>query len=161
MSPDDWKRNCASKQSFLIKRQVFEAKTEEDVLKNVKTILKSNNISIKSYNSFNRKTHQGFFMTLHRDYYQFNMLRYKKGIRDETLWLKIYDEQSPQITAIWYLTSQGEDFSGGALVFHDGEKVIPMKYKVILFDSNDLHAVHVQGKTKTSRDAMIYTFITG
>lgn len=158
-SPDEWKRNWAKNQKFLIKRHVFEAKTEEQVLENVKTILSDNNLSIQSYKSFSRKTPKGFFMTLHRDYYQFNMLFFRKGVRDDTLWLKIYDEPTPQITAIWYLSSQDIDFNGGNLVFHDNEKIIPKKYKVVLFDSNDLHAVHLQGTTKTSRETMVYTFI--
>ncbi len=158
MSPDEWKRQWAAQQQFLIKRHVFEAKTGDDVLASIKRILDSYDLTITRSNVNTRQTYEGFHMTLHRDYYQFNMMLYKRGIRNDSLWLKIYDGPSPQITAIWYLTSQGVDFNGGSLVFHDGEKIIPLTYKVILFDSNDLHSVHLQGKTITSRDAMIFTF---
>ncbi len=159
MTPDEWKRQWASQQTFHIPRYIFDANTEEDVLSNVREILNRHHLFINNYQTATRKTFQGFAMSLHRDYYQFNTLLFKKGIRDESLlWLKIYDGPSPQITAIWYLTSQGDDFNGGNLVFHDGEKVVPMKYRVILFDSNDLHCVHSQGKTRTSRDIMLFTY---
>jgi hypothetical protein len=135
-------KEWASFQPLLINRHQFIAETIDDIVAETKRYTTENNFNIET---IERTTHDGFYMRLHRDDYRFNNNAFKKGIRDDSLWIPIYDkEKRPRYTVVWYQSTQGIDFTGGNLRFHDGFVVKPEKNVAILFDSNDLHEVTLQ-----------------
>jgi hypothetical protein len=145
---DQWMREWASAQSFLIKRHQFEASTIEEIIDIVKEYTNTNDLTTSVVE---RITHNGFQMKLHRDDYRFDNNAFKRGNRDDTLWIPIYTkEKRPIYTVVWYQSTQGIDFVGGNLRFFDGFTVRPKKYTAILFDSNDLHEVTLQ----TTKDGL-------
>lgn len=92
-----------------------------------------------------RITKPGFYMNLHRDDYHLDYYKFKKGVRDNSLWVPIYNiEKRPVVTVLWYQSTQGIDFIGGNLRFHDGYTVKPAKNSAIMFDSNDPHEITLQ-----------------
>ena len=139
---EQYLREWASKQQLLIKRHEFIVESVDDIIEEAKRYTKENDFDIKI---LERTTHSGFYMKLHSDDYRFDNNNYKKGIRDDSLWLPIYQkEQRPIYTVVWYQSTQGIDFTGGNFRFFDGQVVKPEKNVAILFDSNDLHEVTLQ-----------------
>lgn len=60
-----------------------------------------------------RITKPGFYMNLHRDDYHLDYYKFKKGVRDHSLWVPIYNiEKRPVVSVLWYQSTQGIDFIG-------------------------------------------------
>lgn len=135
---NSWICDWAKQQSF-VKRKIGRAKTIEEIHNVVNNVV--NNVT---FQIVERKTEPGFFMKLHRDDYHLDYYKFKKGVRDESLWIPIYQEKRPIKTVIWYRSTQYIDFIGGNLRFSDGEMVRPEKDLYIIFDSNDPHEVTLQ-----------------
>lgn len=135
-------KEWASLQEFKIKRHQFDAETIESIIQETKLLTNIEDFYVKT---IERSTESGFYMNLHRDEYRFDLNAFKRGVRDETLWIPIYDKTSrPTYTALWYHSTQGVDFTGGNLKFHDNQTFKPYLNNVVLFDSNDLHEVTLQ-----------------
>lgn len=135
---NSWICEWAKKQSF-VKRKIGRAKTIEEIHKEV-----NKELNFKTFQIVERKTEPGFFMKLHRDDYHLDYYKFRKGIRDDSLWIPIYQEKRPVKTVIWYRSTQHIDFIGGNLRFFDGDMVRPEKDLYILFESNDPHEVTLQ-----------------
>ena len=131
---NSWVCEWAKNQSF-VKRKIGRAKTIEEI---------HNVVNNKTFQIVERKTKPGFFMKLHRDDYHVDYYKFKKGVRDDSLWIPIYQEKRPVKTVILYRSTQYVDFIGGNLRFFDGEMVRPEKDLYIIFDSNDPHEVTLQ-----------------
>ena len=135
-------RQWASMQTLLIDRYQFEATTIEEIIDIVKKHTDIDNYRVET---IERRTEAGFQMKLHRDDYRFDNNAFKRGNRENSLWIPIYKKDDrPIFTVIWYQSTQGIDFVGGNLRFYDGFIVRPKKNTAILFDSNDLHEVTLQ-----------------
>lgn len=134
---NSWIKKWAKERTFS-ERKSFRATTIDEIHAFVNTTLRP----VVS----ERITHDGFFMRLHRDDYHLDYYKFKKGVRNETLWVPIYNAERPVLTVLWYQSTQGVDFSGGNLRFHDGYTVKPEKNSAILFDSNEPHEVTYQPK---------------
>ena len=141
-----WVKEWAKTQQFL-KRIPFFANSIEEI----HDIVNTNYPNLKNV-VIERNTTNGFFMRLHRDDYYVNHYKFKEGIRDDSLWKPIYNIERPIITVLWYRSTQGIDFSGGNLRFHDGYIVRPEKNSAILFDSNEPHEVTLQTKNCDTGD---------
>ena len=125
-----WIKEWAKNKTMIIQRTSFTAQTLDD---------------IHTFVASQRMTSDGFYMGLHRDDYHLDHYKFKNGIRDDSVWSKMYDtDKRPIVTVIWYKSTQGIDFVGGNLRFHDGYTVRPVKDSAILFDSNDIHEVTLQ-----------------
>lgn len=141
--------------NLLIKRKQFMASTIEEINDFVKEYTDSN----FTHKILERKTNAGFQMKLHRDEYRFDNNAYKRGTRDDSLWIPIYNvETRPIYTVVWYHSTQGKDFIGGNLRFYDGFMMRPTENAAILFDSNDLHEVTLQ-QTKEGINDMRHTSV--
>jgi hypothetical protein len=135
-------KEWASHNKLRIKRHQFIANSIDEIIEETKQYTKELCFDIKI---IERTTHSGFYMKLHRDDYRFDNNAYKRGIKDESLWIPIYEKVNrPIYTVIWYQSTQGIDFIGGNLRFYDGQIVKPEKNVAILFDSNDIHEVTLQ-----------------
>ena len=136
-----WIKEWAKNKTMIIQRTPFTAQTLDDIHAFVGKSVSQNLNPVVS----ERTTSDGFYMGLHRDDYHLDNYKFKKGVRDESVWSKMYDtEKRPMVTVIWYRSTQGIDFVGGNLRFHDGYTVRPVKDSAILFDSNDIHEVTLQ-----------------
>jgi hypothetical protein len=134
-------KQLATYTPLLIKRYQFNAESIDEIIKIVTEYTKENDFEIEI---IERNTKNGFYMKLHRDDYRFDINAYKRGIRNESLWIPIYGKKRPIYTVIWYQSTQGIDFIGGNLRFFDGYTIKPKRNSAILFDSNDLHEVTLQ-----------------
>lgn len=136
-----WIKEWVKNKPMIIQRTPFIANTLDDIHAFVAKSVSHDLTPVVS----ERTTSDGFYMGLHRDDYHLDHYKFKKGIRDDTLWSKMYDTgKRPVVTVIWYRSTQDIDFVGGNLRFHDGYMVRPVKDSAILFDSNDLHEVTLQ-----------------
>lgn len=89
-----------------------------------------------------RETTKNFNISFHRDDYIIDRFLFKSGVRSDELWKPSYDPLNlPVYSIVWYHNTQNIDFTGGNLEFHDHTVITPIKNKVIIFDSNDVHRV--------------------
>lgn len=149
-----WMREWGTTYPYIMKRITFTTETIDNIHEKVSTILPN-----YEYKTNTRTTEPGFFMKLHRDDYHMDYYQFKKGVRDDSIWIPIYQEKRPVLTAIWYHSTQGIDFAGGNLRFFDGEMIRPTKNIVVLFDSNDIHEVTLQVNLKNSTNKRIVSII--
>lgn len=138
---EQYMRKWASHQKLRIKRHQFVAESVDEIIEETKRYTERTDFDIKT---IERTTQSGFYMKLHRDDFRFDNNNWKKGIRDDSLWIPIYEKERPIYTVVWYQSTQGIDFVGGNLRFFDGQIVKPEKNIAILFDSNDMHEVTLQ-----------------
>ena len=139
---ESYMKEWALSQKLLIKRHQFVAKSIDEIIQETKRYTTNYDFNIEI---IERITQNGFYMKLHRDDYRFDNNAFKRGIHDDSLWIPIYEKaKRPIYTVVWYQSTQGIDFIGGNLRFHDGFVVKPEKNVAILFDSNDLHEVTLQ-----------------
>ena len=153
---------------LIIKRYIFSGYTLEDIMSKACDYMKQSGIDSDNIDSkFNieiteRTTKHGFYMRFHRDDYRFDENAFRRGIRDDSLWIPIYNKgKRPVMTIIWYQSIQGIDFIGGKLKFYDGYIADPMIHHAVLFDSNDLHKVtnqHTKANLTDERKVIIIKF---
>lgn len=132
---ESWMRQWASnnKHNLRIKRKEIFAESIENIVEQVVAYANENSIVMDKFETkiIERTTSAGFYMGLHRDDYLCNETSFKKGNTDDSLWKPIYQKERPVITVIWYQSTQGIDFVGGNLRFHDGFVVKPKKMLVL------------------------------
>jgi hypothetical protein len=121
------------KYDLISKRKVFHV---DDI--NIDIIVKSLNLG-DHYESHYKVNNKGFQMNWHIDGFQ----TYKKGVNDYNMIQKF---ELFKWTLMIYTNNYGIDFKGGIFEFADGHRIYPKKGVCLLFDSRDVHMVHLLTK---------------